>query len=62
MTASPCRHICQLDPAGDTCLGCGRTLDEIAGWGAMTDDQQQLVLRRIEQLGPRNPGQLQPTQ
>jgi uncharacterized protein len=32
---SPCIGICTLDP-DDICQGCGRTIDEIAGWAAMT--------------------------
>lgn len=31
---SPCVNICALDPAGTLCLGCGRTLDEIAEWAS----------------------------
>lgn len=30
--ASPCSRICIVDPALKLCVGCGRTLDEIAGW------------------------------
>jgi predicted Fe-S protein YdhL (DUF1289 family) len=30
--ASPCTRICIVDPALKLCVGCGRTLDEIAGW------------------------------
>jgi predicted Fe-S protein YdhL (DUF1289 family) len=29
---SPCVSICAVDPAGGYCLGCYRTLDEIAAW------------------------------
>jgi len=32
--ASPCNQICTLD-ADDVCLGCGRTIDEIAAWGTL---------------------------
>ncbi|HMT40630.1 MAG TPA: DUF1289 domain-containing protein [Sphingorhabdus sp.] len=30
--ASPCIKVCTIDPTGQWCLGCGRTLDEISGW------------------------------
>ena len=30
---SPCVDICVMDGATGWCLGCGRTIDEIAGWG-----------------------------
>lgn len=29
---SPCVGICRLDDAGELCLGCFRTLDEIGVW------------------------------
>lgn len=33
-TASPCVNICELDAATGWCLGCGRTIGEIANWSA----------------------------
>lgn len=44
---SPCRKLCALDPATRVCTGCGRSLDEIARWGGMSDDEKRAVLRRI---------------
>ena len=41
---SPCIKVCQMDPRRGVCLGCCRTLDEIAGWGAMTDAERERVL------------------
>ena len=41
---SPCVEICQLDMARDICLGCFRTMDEIAGWVEMTDAEKRDVL------------------
>ena len=32
--ASPCNQVCTLDDR-DVCLGCGRTIDEIAAWGTL---------------------------
>jgi len=29
---SPCVSVCAIDPKGGYCLGCYRTLDEIAAW------------------------------
>ena len=31
---SPCVKFCVLDPGPGLCSGCGRSLDEIAGWSA----------------------------
>jgi predicted Fe-S protein YdhL (DUF1289 family) len=40
---SPCVDICVID-AGGLCAGCGRTLDEIAGWSTMSDaDRERLM-------------------
>lgn len=32
---SPCVKVCVIHPATGLCLGCARTLDEIAGWSSM---------------------------
>ncbi len=31
--SSPCMSVCQMDEASGLCVGCLRTLDEIAQWG-----------------------------
>lgn len=33
-----------MDPDRDVCAGCYRTLDEIARWSEMTEDEQLAVL------------------
>ncbi len=38
---SPCVGICTMD--GPYCYGCGRTLDEIGGWGALPSAAKQNV-------------------
>jgi hypothetical protein len=45
--ASPCTNVCVLD-AGRRCTGCGRTIDEIAGWGRMSAPEQWAVVARLE--------------
>lgn len=35
--ASPCVKICLIHSAARVCVGCGRTIEEIAGWSALTD-------------------------
>ena len=44
---SPCLNICVLD-ASRTCVGCLRTLDEIARWGRMSAAEQWQVIARLE--------------
>lgn len=41
---SPCIKVCVVDPASGFCLGCFRTIDEIAGWSAMTPEARRAVL------------------
>jgi predicted Fe-S protein YdhL (DUF1289 family) len=44
---SPCTNVCQIDPASGLCLGCRRTLAEIADWIEMTPREKRAVLERI---------------
>jgi predicted Fe-S protein YdhL (DUF1289 family) len=37
-----------MDPARGLCLGCRRTLDEIARWGAMSDAERESILSVLE--------------
>lgn len=47
MVPSPCTGVCTLDPTRQHCLGCLRTLAEIARWGSATDDEKRQILQRI---------------
>lgn len=44
---SPCTKICQIDPNTRLCLGCLRSLEEIGGWSAMTDDQRRQIMAEL---------------
>jgi len=46
---SPCQNVCQMDPTSGLCLGCRRTLQEIADWLEMAPEQKVAVLERVEQ-------------
>ena len=48
---SPCTKVCQMDPERGLCLGCGRTLDEIARWATMTDEERDAVLAELLSRG-----------
>jgi len=41
---SPCISVCVMDPDGAFCLGCFRTLNEIAAWGMLDADAKRRVL------------------
>jgi predicted Fe-S protein YdhL (DUF1289 family) len=36
-----------MDPTRNLCLGCRRTLDEIARWGMMSDEEREKVLAAL---------------
>ncbi len=42
--ASPCVMVCTVDGASGLCLGCLRTLQEIATWSRMTDQGRAAVM------------------
>jgi predicted Fe-S protein YdhL (DUF1289 family) len=45
---SPCISVCIVDPRGSgLCIGCGRTLDEIASWIDLSDDERREVIARL---------------
>lgn len=48
--ASPCINICTLDAAGASCLGCGRSVDEITRWAFMSNGERADI---VEALGLR---------
>ena len=33
-----------MDPVRGVCIGCCRTLDEIARWGGMSDTERQVIM------------------
>jgi len=47
MVSSPCIKVCVIDGAADICLGCGRTLPEIASWGRKTEDERLAVMATL---------------
>jgi predicted Fe-S protein YdhL (DUF1289 family) len=51
--ASPCNNVCKMDPQTGWCLGCQRTIQEIATWARLDDDARravwaQLPARRVQ--------------
>ena len=41
MVKSPCVEVCRMDTTKDICVGCWRTLDEIARWRDMSDAERE---------------------
>lgn len=50
---SPCIDICQIHPEARLCVGCLRTIDEIAAWGAMSADARAAILAELPGRAPR---------
>jgi len=44
---SPCSKICVMDADNRYCLGCKRTLGEIARWGAMSDAEHAAIVAQL---------------
>ena len=50
---SPCVKVCVVDPATGFCIGCQRTIDEIAGWSAMSPEARRLVMADLPSRAAR---------
>jgi uncharacterized protein len=46
---TPCVAICMMDPRTNMCLGCGRTLPEIARWGRMESAERLTIMAGLKQ-------------
>ncbi|MGE5097138.1 MAG: DUF1289 domain-containing protein [Betaproteobacteria bacterium] len=44
---TPCTKICKLDSTGRVCIGCRRTVDEIAKWASLTDEQRRAIMKAL---------------
>jgi len=44
---SPCTKVCVMDAENRYCMGCRRTLGEIARWGEMSDAEHAAVLAQL---------------
>ncbi|MEO0464419.1 MAG: DUF1289 domain-containing protein [Pseudomonadota bacterium] len=53
---SPCKKICKLSACGQLCVGCGRTLEEIADWSSFSVSRKLQVIdnatQRIKETAP----------
>jgi uncharacterized protein len=53
---TPCINVCVVDASGH-CVGCGRSLREIATWSTLSDEARRRIMtdlpQRLETLGHR---------
>jgi predicted Fe-S protein YdhL (DUF1289 family) len=47
MIETPCAKICTLDVRKGFCLGCGRTIDEIARWSSMSTAERERIMSEL---------------
>ena len=47
MVESPCIKICTLDARSGLCLGCGRTIGEIAQWTTLSAEERRRVMAEL---------------
>jgi predicted Fe-S protein YdhL (DUF1289 family) len=44
---TPCVQVCVVDGESGLCLGCRRTLPEIAGWSRLSDAEREAVMAEL---------------
>jgi predicted Fe-S protein YdhL (DUF1289 family) len=45
--ATPCIKVCIVDGESGLCLGCHRTLHEVAAWASLTDGERAEVMAQL---------------
>jgi uncharacterized protein len=46
---SPCISVCAMDEPTGLCLGCYRTIEEIAQWWDLDTNSQQKIMDQVNQ-------------
>lgn len=54
--ATPCVQVCVVDGESGLCLGCFRTLAEVAGWARFTDAEREAIMTAL----PDRRGRIRP--
>lgn len=45
--STPCLKVCMVSGQTSQCVGCGRTLKEIAAWGRMTEPERLAIMAQL---------------
>ena len=48
---SPCVKVCLVHPATGLCVGCHRTIEEIAAWATLTPEARRAVMAELPAAG-----------
>lgn len=44
---SPCIDVCDVDSTGQYCIGCGRSMNEIASWLMKNESERQAIMAEL---------------
>jgi uncharacterized protein len=50
---TPCVKVCVIDPESGLCLGCFRTLPEVAAWAGYSEAERDAILTELPSRKPR---------
>jgi uncharacterized protein len=45
--SSPCNRVCVVHPAARICVGCGRSLEEIGRWMALSEAERRAIMAQL---------------
>jgi uncharacterized protein len=45
--SSPCNRVCVVHPKARVCIGCGRSLDEIARWVTLSEAERRAIMAQL---------------
>jgi len=51
---TPCVNVYLLDAETGLCIGCGRTIDEIARWATMSDNERRAIMAALPERMKRS--------
>jgi hypothetical protein len=44
---TPCIDVCEINPATGLCVGCKRSLDEIAAWASLSPAERRRIMAEL---------------
>lgn len=50
---SPCTKVCQIHPVEKICVGCLRTMEEIAVWSRLRPETRDEIMAELPDRAPR---------
>jgi uncharacterized protein len=47
--STPCVRVCVVDPLSELCIGCGRTVAEIAAWPELSEAERGDIIAKLDE-------------